>query len=118
MLDAPPVGHLRDSSIQQIWNSDAMQQLRSLHAAGRAAEIDMCRRCRAPIPHPLLVAGSLLLHSRAVRRWLPSVERLVYFSKLPARLLWARQPGQKAAQGGQHLVQLDGVTKNAERTGQ
>lgn len=97
MLDGPPVGRLKEQSLEQIWNSPAMQQLRALHAAGRASEIDMCRRCRAPIPHPLLVTGSLLLHSRTVRRWLPRVERLVYLSRFPARLLQPRQPAQTSA---------------------
>ena len=41
---------------------------------------------------PALVAGSLLLHGRTVRRLLPVVERLTYLSKLPRRLL--RPPGR------------------------
>jgi hypothetical protein len=39
------------------------------------------------------VVGSLLLHGRIVRSLLPVIERLVYFSRLPARLL--RPPGQR-----------------------
>jgi hypothetical protein len=39
------------------------------------------------IPHPLLVAGSLILHGKWVRRALPIVERLVYGRKLPKALL-------------------------------
>ena len=34
-----------------------------------------------------LVAGSLMLHGRTVRRMLPVVERLTYLSKLPRKLL-------------------------------
>jgi hypothetical protein len=66
-----------------------MQALRRKHAAGRASEIDMCARCCTAIPHPVLVAGSLLLHGKWVRRALPLVERLVYSRKLPKRLLAA-----------------------------
>ena len=64
-----------------------MREMRALHAAGRAGEIDICARCCTTIPHPALVAGSLLLHGRTVRRLLPMVERLTYLSKLPRRLL-------------------------------
>jgi hypothetical protein len=39
------------------------------------------------IPHPLLVAGSLLLHGKTVRRWLPRIESLIYRAKLPRKLL-------------------------------
>ena len=38
-------------------------------------------------PHPLLVAGSLILHGRTVRKWLPRIERLIYSAKLPKSLL-------------------------------
>jgi radical SAM protein with 4Fe4S-binding SPASM domain len=89
MLDGDPIGDLRNQSMPEIFNSDQMRGLRRLHAAGRASEIDMCARCCTAIPHPLLVAGSLLLHGKWVRRALPLVERLVYSRKLPKRLLVA-----------------------------
>jgi len=88
-LDGAPVGDLRESSLPEIFNSQEMTRLRRLHAAGRASEIDMCARCCTAIPHPLLVAGSLLLHGKWVRRAVPVVERLVYGRKLPKRLLEA-----------------------------
>ncbi len=87
MLDGKPVGRIGESGLAEIWNSEAMRRMRRLHAAGRAGEIDICARCLTTIPHPLLVAASLLLHGRTVRRLLPWAERLAYFSRLPARLL-------------------------------
>jgi hypothetical protein len=56
--------------------------------------VDICSRCCTTIPHPLLVTGSLIFHGKTVRRLIPLVERLVYFSKLPGRLL--RPPQRKA----------------------
>jgi len=94
MLDGASLGNLETQPLDQIWDSDAMQQLRVLHASGRAGEIDMCARCCTTIPHPVLVTGSLLLHGRTVRRWMPVVERLTYLSKLPRRLL---QPAARVA---------------------
>jgi hypothetical protein len=64
-----------------------MRYLRWLHATGEAGQIDICARCCTTIPHPVLVVGSLLLHGRTVRRLLPLIERLVYVSRLPGRLL-------------------------------
>jgi radical SAM protein with 4Fe4S-binding SPASM domain len=87
MLDGRPVGTLASQSISEIWNSEEMQRMRQLHAEGRAGEIGVCSRCCTVIPHPLLVAGSLVFHGRTVRRALPLIERLVYLSRLPARLL-------------------------------
>jgi radical SAM protein with 4Fe4S-binding SPASM domain len=101
MLDAAPVGRVGASSLEEIWNSPAMQRMRRLHAKGRGGEIDACSRCFTTIPHPALVAGSLLLHGRTVRRLLPAVERLTYFSRLPKQLL---KPAKKAAR--EDLIQI------------
>jgi radical SAM protein with 4Fe4S-binding SPASM domain len=95
MLDGKPLGNLERESLAAIWNSEEMQRMRRLHAAGRAGEVDICSRCCTTIPHPALVAGSLLLHGRTVRRLLPVVERLAYFSKLPGK--WLRPPRRMPA---------------------
>ena len=87
MLDGRPVGNIETQPLVEIWNSEEMQRMRRLHTTGRGGEVDICARCCTTIPHPALVAGSLILHGRTVRRLLPIVERLAYFSKLPARLL-------------------------------
>ena len=97
-LDGAPLGNLAGQSLAAIWNSPAMVEMRRLHAAGRGGEVDVCSRCCTTIPHPALVAGSLLLHGRTVRRLLPAVERLAYLSKLPARLL--RPPRRLGGAGG------------------
>jgi radical SAM protein with 4Fe4S-binding SPASM domain len=95
MLDGAPVGNIGRQPLAGIWNSEEMQRMRSLHAAGRAGEIGICSRCCTTIPHPALVAGSLIFHGRTVRRALPVVERLAYWSRLPGRLL--RPPGTSRA---------------------
>ncbi len=75
MLDGAPVGSLKRQSLGEIFNGEPMRRMRRLHASGRAAEIGICSKCCTAIPHPLLVAGSLLLHGRLVRALLPWVER-------------------------------------------
>lgn len=87
MLDGKALGNLGDASLTAIFNSTDMQRMRRLHTQGRAGEIDICSRCCTTIPHPLLVAGSLIFHGRTVRRLLPMIERMVYFSGLARRLL-------------------------------
>ena len=109
-LDGAPLGNIEEQPLEQIWNSGEMQRMRRAHAAGRAGEIDVCARCCTTIPHPLLVAGSLVLHGKTVRRCLPVIERLVYFSKLPRRLL--RPPTPVAPR--QDLVQISGPAQRGE----
>jgi hypothetical protein len=71
-----------------------MERMRRLHVARRGGEVDICARCCTTIPHPALVTGSLLLDGRTVRRMLPAIERLVYFSRLPGR--WLRPPARRS----------------------
>lgn len=87
MLDSKPAGNLREETLEEIWNAPVIQKWRRLHAAGRAGEISVCARCCTTIPHPALVAGSLIFHGRTVRRLLPVIERMVYLAKLPQTLL-------------------------------
>jgi radical SAM protein with 4Fe4S-binding SPASM domain len=105
MLDGAPVGNIGIQPLQDIFNGESMQRMRQLHVEGRAGEIDICSKCCTTIPHPILVAGSLILHGRTVRRLLPLVERLVYLSRLPARLL--RPPKPVPAPQNDDLVQID-----------
>jgi radical SAM protein with 4Fe4S-binding SPASM domain len=90
-LGGGPVGNLLEQPLVQIWNNAEMQRMRQLHVTKRAGEIDICRRCCTTIPHPVLVAGSLVLHGNTVRKLIPAVERLAYVAKWPLRLL--RPPG-------------------------
>jgi radical SAM protein with 4Fe4S-binding SPASM domain len=103
MLDGAPVGNIGRQSLSEIFNSAEMRRMRSLHAAGRGHEVDMCSRCCTTIPHPLLVAGSLVFHGETVRKLLPVVERLTYFSKLPKRLLSPPKPAARQDE----LVQIE-----------
>jgi len=102
MLDGAPLGNIAEQRLESIWNSAEMQRMRRAHTGGRAGEIDICARCCTTIPHPALVAGSLLFHGKTVRRLLPAIERLIYFSKLPGKLL--RPPAPAAPRQG--LVQI------------
>jgi radical SAM protein with 4Fe4S-binding SPASM domain len=107
MLDLAPVGNAGMQSLDEIWNGEPMQNMRRLHVQKRAGEIDACANCCTTIPHPALVAGSLLLHGRTVRTLLPLVERLAYFSRLPKRLL--KPP--KAPERETELVQIEPAGK-------
>src|SRR5580698_11367749 len=108
MLDGAPLGNIAEQPLETIWNGEEMQRMRRAHTSGRAGEIAICARCCTTIPHPALVAGSLLFHGKTVRRLLPAIERLVYLSKLPGRLL--RPPAALGA--GEGLVQIHAGTRD------
>ena len=105
MLGGKPVGRVGEQPLVEIWNSGEMRRMRRLHVEGCAGEIDVCSRCCTTIPHPVLVAASLVLHGRTVRRLLPWVERMTYLSRLPRGLL--RPP--KPVTARPELVRIDSL---------
>ena len=107
MLDGAPIGRIGEQPLAEIFNSAEMVRMRSLHISGRAGEIAICAKCCTTIPHPALVAGSLLFHGRTVRRILPLVEKLIYMAKLPRRWLNPPKPAARREQPGP-LVQIQG----------
>jgi hypothetical protein len=100
------VGNIGRQQLGEIWNGEPMRNMRELHMAGRAGEIGICSRCFTTIPHPVLVAGSLLLHGRTVRTLLPAIERLANISKMPGRLLKPPKSTRK-----EELVQIESVRR-------
>jgi radical SAM protein with 4Fe4S-binding SPASM domain len=109
MLSGAPLGNLSTQPLEQIFDSPEMERMRKLHVEGRAGEIDICSRCCTTIPHPVLVAGSLLFHGRTVRAFLPLVERLIYAAKLPAR--WLHPPKPVPARAPEALTQIQANPK-------
>lgn len=108
MLDGAPVGNIGRQSMPEIFNGAAMRELREMHVTGRAGQVEMCAKCRTVIPHPVLVAGSLLLHGETVRKLLPWVERLVYYSSLPKQWLRPQRklPPAASTKAEEQLVQI------------
>jgi radical SAM protein with 4Fe4S-binding SPASM domain len=106
MLDGKPVGRIGENRLEEIWNGPEMQKMRDRHVNGRAGEIDICSKCRTAIPHPVLVAGSLVFHGKTVRKLLPLVEKLAYWGKSPVTLL---RP--QATQKDNGLVQIQTTSR-------
>jgi len=106
MLGGQPAGNAGRQPLGEIWNSEEVRRMRRLHASGRAGEVDVCSRCCTTIPHPLLVAGSLVLHGALVRRLLPLFERLAYFARLPGRLLTPPRPMAPPPKQSSELIQI------------
>lgn len=108
MLDGQPVGRIGEQPLAMIFNSPAMVRMRDLHVRGRAGEIDICARCCTTIPHPALVAGSLVFHGKTVRSLLPVVEKLIYMAKLPQRWLNPPKPAPpREAPAPEPLVRIE-----------
>jgi radical SAM protein with 4Fe4S-binding SPASM domain len=102
MLNGAPLGNVNRQALASIWNSGEIERMRRLHGAGRGAEIDVCSRCRTPIPHPALVIGSMVLPGRMVRGLLPWV-----VSKIPSGFL--RAPLRLGPEGPRDRIEVGGA---------
>lgn len=101
-LGGVPVGNVNDTALPEIFNSPEMIHMRQAHVRGAGGELEVCAKCRTAIPHPALVAGSLLLHGRTVRKLLPLVERLAYFGRWTGLL----RPVEDQREARSELVQI------------
>lgn len=113
MLGGKPVGRISEQPLEAIFDSPEMRRMRELHVTGRGGEVDICSRCYTTIPHPLLVAGSLLFHGEWVRKALPLVERLSNLGRsgVFGRLL---TPPRKAVQKEAELVQISSARRDED----
>ena len=51
MLDGAPLGNIGEQPLESIWNSEAMESMRRLHAAGRGGGVEICSRCCTTPPN-------------------------------------------------------------------
>lgn len=74
-----PIGDLRRQSLEEVWNSPAMVELRHKHAGGRGREIPVCRDCSMSQPAAPYIWGAFLLDAYMIRKVLPFKEKLTHF---------------------------------------
>ncbi len=70
------VGNVSRSSLDEIWNSEKMKNLREAHLAGNLAEYKACQNCPAARPRLPIILGSFLINTHTVRKAIPFFERL------------------------------------------
>lgn len=70
------LGNINETSLREIWNGEAMVEMRRLHIEGRYKEIELCKNCTIfQVKKPFLL-GSVLVDDLTVRKVNPMVERL------------------------------------------
>lgn len=83
MYNTEPLGNVNESSIYELWNSEEMQRLREAHLSGDLSNYPDCRNCHAPNPSLPTILGSFVVNTFKVREWIPKVEKMAIFYKLP-----------------------------------
>lgn len=73
---AAPVGDLRRQTVNEVWNSEDMQALRSAHLNGTVSRDSPCADCPRYQPHPILASLGFFATTGSMRRLLPYAERL------------------------------------------
>ena len=78
-----PIGNVRDSSVYDLWNSERMERMREAHLKGDLTDYPECQDCHAPNPRLPVILGSFMVDTLKVRRWIPRMEKLAIFYKMP-----------------------------------
>lgn len=71
-----PFGDLKSETVDAVWNSKKLTELRRAHVAGDVSKYPACATCPRYQPHPLLAASSFFVRTRHVRRFLPFAEEV------------------------------------------
>ncbi len=71
-----PIGNASRESLDRIWNSEKMIQLREAHVSGNLNGYRACQNCPAARPKLPIILGSFLINTHTVRKAIPFFERL------------------------------------------
>lgn len=82
MYDGVPIGDLKEQSVMEVWNSQAMVKLREAHINGDLNDYPLCQNCQASRPGLPAFYGSLMIDGLTVRKVVPVLEKLSRFYDL------------------------------------
>ena len=72
-----PIGNVKETTLDDIWNSEKMARYRETLATERKSELSNCEDCRAIRTNVLTRMGAIALDDYSIRKLLPVFERLV-----------------------------------------
>ncbi|HSR66671.1 MAG TPA: radical SAM protein [Acidobacteriota bacterium] len=84
MWRSEPFGNVKNQSIQELWNSPKMQRIRQAHLDGDLRDYPDCANCHAPNPVLPVILGTFMVDMFKVRQWIPKMEKMALFYKIPA----------------------------------
>ena len=70
------IGNVKKNSLQEIWNSERMIQLREAHIKGDLTGYKACQNCPAARPMLPIALASFLINTHTVRKAIPFFERM------------------------------------------
>ncbi|RPI26131.1 MAG: radical SAM protein [Acidobacteria bacterium] len=78
-----PFGNVRDNSVYELWNSEKMRKIREAHLKGDLSQYPDCANCHAANPRMPVILGSFLVDVYKLRQWIPKMEKMAIFYKVP-----------------------------------
>ncbi len=78
-----PFGNVNEKSVYELWNSDKMHKMRAAHLRGDLSDYPDCMDCHAPNPRLPVILGSFMIDMFKIRKWIPKMEKLAVFYKMP-----------------------------------
>ena len=76
------LGNIRNSSLQQIWNSEKIVRMREAHIRRDLQGYNACLNCPAARPRLPAMLGSFLINTHTVLKMVPFFERLAHLRNI------------------------------------
>ena len=83
MWQSEPIGNVKENTVFELWNSKKINRLREAHVRGDLTDYPDCQNCHAPNPRLPVIVGSFLVDMFKVRQWIPKMEKMAIFYRLP-----------------------------------
>ena len=68
------LGNVNDQPLEELWNQEKVQTLRTKHSTGQRDTIPLCRKCNMYQPNRFLAMGASLFHTMKINTIIPSIE--------------------------------------------
>jgi len=79
------LGNIKEKTIEEMWNSPKMQEIRQLHIDGRASEIPLCKNCNMYQPAMPFALADALVPAETRNKIVPTVETIASFMRFGKR---------------------------------
>jgi len=72
-----PLGSIADNTLENLWNSEKMVELRKIHIKGKSRGIPLCKECNMYQPNLPMAVGFFTFDTFTVKKLIPPAETFV-----------------------------------------
>lgn len=71
------LGNIKDNSLCNLWNSEVLKKIRSMHKNMQRSSIPICNSCNMYQPNQVFAFGAIFFNTSRINRIIPKIETLI-----------------------------------------